>query len=245
MSLCFTHADYRRLLSSLLEAGYVPAAFEDAAHLLESRERFVLLRHDIDFDLAPALAMARIEAAMDVFSTWFVLLRTEHYNVFSAQNCRIIEEILGLGHRLGLHFDCAAYPDAALDELNVGCGREARLLEDWFGVEIAVVSIHRPPPFVIGSDQGLTEPRLHTYMQRFTREIDYLADSRGRWRYGEPLDSVAFVARNPLHLLVHPIWWREEAVAPLQTVYDFIDRRSRSLELSVAANSTVYRTRDL
>lgn len=242
MGLGFTHTGYRNLLSRLLAAGYRPAAFADAERLLAEGVRFVLLRHDIDFDLAPALAMARIEAEMGIFSTWFVLVRTEHYNLFSAESSRIVGEILGMGHRLGLHFDCAAYPGATLAEMNASCDKEARVLEDWFGVEMPVVSIHRPPVFVIGNAESLTAPRLHTYLPLFTRCIHYLADSRGLWRYGQPLDSPAFLAGKPLHLLIHPIWWRDEETAPAQTLNDFIARRSREIESSVAANSTVYQT---
>lgn len=244
MALCFTHANYRFLLSRLLNAGYTPAAFENGESLLEKGERFVLLRHDIDFDLAPALTMARIEAEMGIFSTWFVLVRTEHYNVFSADGSRVVAAILGMGHCLGLHFDCAAYPGASLQELNLACSKEAALLEKWFGVNVSTVSIHRPPAFVIGGDQALTTPRLHTYMPIFTQDICYRADSRGLWRYGEPLDSPAFAQGKPLHLLIHPIWWREVGTAPVQTLYDFIERRRQNLEASVAANSTVYRARE-
>ena len=241
MGLPFTHSGYRFLLSRLLEDGYVAAAFEDAERLLDRGERFLLLRHDIDFDLAPALAMAHIEAEMGLFSTWFFLLRTEHYNLFSAESSRAIEEILGLGHRLGLHFDCVAYPGAGLDKLNAHCAAEATLLERWFGADVTTVSIHRPPAFVIGSDQALTAPRLHTYMPLFMQQMTYLADSRGLWRYGEPLDSPAFAQRQPLHLLVHPIWWRDVETTPVQTLADFIQRRGCAIEASVAANSSVYR----
>lgn len=240
MGLGFTHAGYRNLLSRLLAAGYTPAAFEDAEQLLAEGAAFVLLRHDIDFELTPAPAMARMEAEMDLFSTWFVLVRTEHYNLFSAEGSRIVAEILGMGHRLGLHFDCAAYPGATEPELNAACAKEAGLLEDWFGVDVSVVSIHRPSPAVVGSGIGLTAPRLHTYMPIFSGPIHYRADSRGLWRYGEPLESPAFLAGKPLHLLVHPIWWRAEETTPDQTLHDFIDRRHRRLEASVAANSTVY-----
>ena len=243
MGLGFTHTGYRNLLSRLLAAGYRPAAFADAERLLADGTRFVLLRHDIDFDLSSALAMARIEAEMALFSTWFVLVRTEHYNLFSAEGSRIVAEILGMGHRLGLHFDCAAYPSTGLAEMNAGCDKEARVLEDWFGVEMPVVSIHRPPAFVIGNAESLTAPRLHTYLPLFTRRIHYLADSRGLWRYGEPLDSAAFLAGQPLHLLIHPIWWRESETPPAQTLNDFIDRRNCQLEASVAANSSVYQPR--
>jgi hypothetical protein len=77
-------------------------------------------------------------------------------------------------------------------------------------------------------------------MPLFSGPIHYRADSRGLWRYGEPLESPAFLAGRPLHLLVHPIWWREEETAPAQTLNDFIDRRHRQLQASVAANSVVY-----
>lgn len=240
MGLGFTHASYRILLSKLLDAGYVPAAFEDADRLLKDGVRFALLRHDIDFDLAPALAMARIEAEMGIFSTWFVLVRTEHYNPFSVDGSRIVSEILGMGHRLGLHFDCAAYPGATVGELNRACAKEAGLLEEWFGTDVPIVSIHRPSPSIVGSNNELTAPRLHTYMPLFSGPIHYRADSRGLWRYGEPLDSPAFLAGQPLHLLVHPIWWRENETTPAQALDDFIDRRRQEIELSVAANSTVY-----
>jgi len=242
MGLGFTHTSYRHLLSRLLEAGYSPAAFEDGERLLENGVRFVLLRHDIDFDLATALAMARTEAKMGVFSTWFVFVRTEHYNLFSVDGTAVVKEILGLGHRIGLHFDCAAYPNTDIEELNAACGKEARLMEDWFAIDVPIVSIHRPPAFVVGSDAALTAPRLHTYMPLFSGPIHYLADSRGLWCYGEPLDSPAFLDGRPLHLLVHPIWWRDEETTPAQTLADFIMRRNRCIESSVAANSSVYRT---
>lgn len=236
----FTHIEYRSLLSRLLEAEYRFAAFEESERLLDEGICFLLLRHDIDFDLSAALPMARLEAEMGVASTWFPFLRTEHYNPFSTEGSQSITEILSLGHRLGLHFDCALYPNASLAELNRACQREARMLEEWFGQEIGVVSFHRPTTSLIGNGAELTAPRLHTYQSLFVERITYLADSRGVWRYGQPLASQAFLARKPLHLLVHPIWWRDEETTPVQTLSDFIDRRSDQLEASVAANSTVY-----
>ncbi len=241
MGLIFTHASYQTLLSRLLDAGYTSASFEESDQLLAKGDPFVLLRHDIDFSLTSALEMAHIEAEMGLFSTWFVLVRTEHYNPFSADGSRAIEEILGMGHRLGLHFDCAAYPNATMAEMNAGCNREACMLEDWFAVDVPIVSIHRPAPWVVGSDHALTAPRWHTYMPRFSNHIHYLADSRGTWRYGEPLDSPAFHAGRPLHLLVHPIWWRATETTPSQTLTGFVEQRSREIERSMAENSTVYR----
>lgn len=241
MALPFTHDGYRFLLSELQKAGYTAADFAQGERLLNRNRPFVLLRHDIDFDLAPALELARIEAEARLFATYFVLLRTQHYNLFALENSRIVEEILALGHRLGLHFDAALYPECEPEALAACSNREADLLERWFGVAVDVVSFHRPGPAFVGGGPALTAPRLHTYLPLFTQQIHYLADSRGLWRYGEPLDSPAFLARQPLHLLTHPIWWRPVERAPLDTLHDFLDRRGEQLAASVAANSTVYR----
>lgn len=242
-ALRFTYSDYAALLARLQEAGYVSAAFEDAESLLAAGGPFVLLRHDIDFDLGAALEMARIEAEAGIFSTWFPFLRTECYNIFSAVGSKCISEMLAMGHRLGLHFDCTLYPGASAEALSRACDREARMLEEWFGIKVEVVSFHRPLPVLVGASQALTAPRLHTYQPLFIHYIHYLADSRGLWRFGEPLDSRAFAERAPLHLLVHPIWWRDHVMPAARTLHDFIDRRSLQLEAAVAANSTVYTAR--
>lgn len=242
--LRFTYSDYELLLSELGAAGYRFAGFDAAETLLAQGNPFVLLRHDIDFDLGAALEMARLEARAGIASTWFPLLRTESYNPFSADGSRTIAEMLEMGHRLGLHFDCSLYPGATTKALNRACDREARLLEEWFDVKIDVISFHRPLPALVGSSHALTAPRLHTYQPLFIERIHYLADSRGRWRYGEPLESRAFQRREPLHLLVHPIWWREQETEPARTLHDFINRRNLQLEIAVAANSNVYSVRE-
>ena len=44
----------------------------------------------------------------------------------------------------------------------------------------------------------------------------YISDSTGRWRYGHPIESVAFNARKPIQLLTHPIWWVQEGETPTE-----------------------------
>lgn len=238
----FTYTDYGHLLTALDEAGYLFARFPQAERLLAQDRPFVLLRHDVDFDLAAAARMAHVEAKMGVVSTYFFMVRTEFYNLFSQAGTEHVRAILDDGHDIGLHFDCAAYPPGMeTSELAQASALECGLLESWFGRHVETISIHRPQPHVLTGDPALTAPRPHTYMDLYTKRLHYVADSRGGWHYGTPLAQPAFAQRRPMQILVHPIWWGEEATPPLQTLHNFEEQRRREIARQMAANSTVYR----
>lgn len=238
----FTYQGYWEMLCRMSASGYSFASFAEAAQLYKAGRRFVLMRHDVDLDLGKALAMARLENSRGIAATYFFLLRTEHYNALSAEGSRLIAEILDLGHHLGLHFDCAAYPaDYGVEELASSCRREAGLLQSWFGRSVEVVSYHRPGALVLSGDAALSAPLPHTYMPLFTRDIHYCSDSRGQWRDGDPTQGAAFKQGRPLQILAHPIWWNEEPVTSYESLVRFTARRRDALERSVAANCVVYR----
>lgn len=75
----FTYAAYRKLLSLLRERGYAFRGY----HNYRDAPRCVILRHDVDTSLDQAVKLAELEAEEGVRSTWFVLLRTDFYNVAS------------------------------------------------------------------------------------------------------------------------------------------------------------------
>jgi UDP-GlcNAc3NAcA epimerase len=238
-----THEAYRGMLAELTTAGYRFLGFPEAEATLAEGSPFALLRHDVDIDLEPALHLAEIEAAAGVRATYFFLVRTETYNVFSAAGSETVLRILGLGHRLGLHFDCAAYPEnSSVDDLATACRRESAILEEWFGQPVSVVSYHRPSRLVLTGDAALSAPRPHTYQRLFTGPIHYLSDSRGIWSRGGPIESEAFRQRRPLHILVHPIWWNDRPVSPFEVLERYSDRRRDRLKTELARNCSVYRT---
>ena len=153
-----------------------------------------------------------------------------------------MKAILGHGHALGLHFDCASYPSVTTEqELAVACNREVAMLENWFDTEVEVVSYHRPSDAALSSGPGATAPRPHTYMPVYTKQITYRSDSRGTWSHGHPQESEAWHERLPLHILVHPIWWRAEPNDPYDTLRNFADRLHASQEHEIARNCKVYR----
>ena len=102
-----------------------------------------MLRHDLDMSIEAALQVARVEHAIGMKATYFVLLRTEFYNPFSEIARETLFEIMNLGHRIGLHFDASLYQDGGGDFENVvdwECETLSRLLRR----EVDIVSFHRP-----------------------------------------------------------------------------------------------------
>ena len=88
-SMQFTYDAYENLLLQFKEAGYSFIFFKEEHD--DSKE--VILRHDIDNSLEDALKFAEIEARSGAKSTYFVLLGTEFYNVFTKESKNILKKI--------------------------------------------------------------------------------------------------------------------------------------------------------
>lgn len=227
---------YGRLIDALIARGYRIVA----ADRIEPASRHLVLRHDVDFDLAAAVAMAEMEAGQGHRTHYFVLVRTEFYNPFSRSGTDAIRRLHELGHDVGLHFD-AAYWGSADTDLTGPIARECDLLADILGAPVTAFSFHRPRPGLL--DREISVPgRLNMYAVRFFRDIGYCSDSRGAWNHGHPLDHPAVAAGRALQLLTHPIWWTSDAGATAQDKLErFLDRRRRLLDREAAANCDVYR----
>ena len=97
----FTYQAYRDMLNLLREQQYAFRQYHNYADC----PRCVILRHDIDNSLEQAVNLAQVEAEAGVASTYFVLLRTDFYNIASSAGLRAVRRIQSLGHEIGLHFD--------------------------------------------------------------------------------------------------------------------------------------------
>lgn len=199
----FTLHSYEALLDLAQMNGYAFLSFDDPQRF---NDRAVcLLRHDIDVDLGAAVQLAEIEAKAGIKATYFLMLRSPVYNLFSRSNHRFVERLLVLGHYLGLHYDEGFQPagDQPLGDLIYF---EADILGRTFGVQVKSVSFHQPSPAFL--ERNLDLPGLiNTYNREDLRGFTYLSDSNKSWVKGSPLSF--FAHREPLkiHLLIHPIWW--------------------------------------
>ena len=85
----FTLEGYEALIAAMLARGYVLRSFADA----QPDERHLILRHDVDQSLEASVRLARCEAAAGWAAAYFVLLRSEMYNLFRPAAARALAEL--------------------------------------------------------------------------------------------------------------------------------------------------------
>ena len=230
----FTMAGYCALLATLRDRGHAFRGFDDA----EPGSAHVVLRHDVDMALGPAVEMAAAEQGMGASATYFVLLRSELYNPFAPESVQAMTAIRALGHEIGLHLDaslCGEEPEA----LDRAAGRECAMLEQMAGHPVRMISFHRPAKSLLGHAADLAG-RRHAYQPRFFSAMGYCSDSRGAWHHGAPLDHPAIAAGTALQLLTHPIWWARPDVEPQARLHAFLERRHARLDRALAENCDIH-----
>jgi hypothetical protein len=198
----FSLEGYRELLLAFKRAGYSFCGFNKIERYLVEGQQFIVLRHDLDIGLHPALEIARIEHEQGVQATYFVTLHSPFYNALSHSSAEIMLQLHQWGHQIALHADLTAYAgdcDKALLEVGI-------LAQFYPFINTQLASLHSP----INLEQmpiASFEQLQNVYGHVFSKDITYISDSTGRWRYGHPLESEAFLLRKPIQLLTHPIWW--------------------------------------
>lgn len=190
--------DYAGFLKNFLEAGY---KFSSFGEIRNYEKNHAVMRHDIDFDCELAYKMAQIENELSIKAIYFFLVSSESYNVASPKNRAFIEKIKNLGHEVSIHFDPLVY-----ENFEEGFECEKMFFEKLFGVDVNIISIHRPNQFFLEYDSPIGGVE-HTYQSKYFADLKYFADSTGVWRFGHPCNSDEFAERKNLHVLIHPLWW--------------------------------------
>lgn len=214
----FTYDAYRDLLQSLNQHGYVVSSY----HNWMETSRCAILRHDIDNDIEKALELAKVEKELGVTSTYFVLVSSDFYNVFSSKSEKLLKEILACGHDIGLHFDEVRYPEIKTPEdAKERIAEESKLLSLAIGQKVDTVSMHRPSKMMLEADLEIPGI-INSYSQAFFKGFKYLSDSRRRWR--EPVeDIVTSEAYERLHILTHAIWYNDDEIDIHDSIYRFVN----------------------
>ncbi len=236
-SIEFSPRGYAQLISALRAREYEPRNFTTA----DPEKKHLIIRHDVDFSLGAAAAMAEQERELGVSAIYFILLRTEFYNPLSQDGLLALQRIAECGHEIGLHFDAALYP-AQRAEVEAAIAHECALLEAVIGGAVSTISFHRPAADRIGDANSLAG-RLNAYGPRFVKDMGYCSDSRGGWHHGEPLDHPAVREGRALQLLIHPFWWQHPAMSPAERLQLFLKQRGEFLDQELARNCTVHRPR--
>jgi hypothetical protein len=201
MTCGFDLGHYGELLEAARSGGYRFGFFN-----LPPESGTVILRHDVDLSLDAALAMAQLEAEAGAAATYFLMTRSEFYNLGSPSGEDAIEHLRRLGHRVGLH---AVWPHVDRDER--------------FD---PVLAWHNPDP------EYMREPvdGFVNVMEPPWADV-YRSDSNQHWRQGCPHEELAAGSFERLQLLTHPEIWAYPGASMRETMTAMLDaERERRLE---------------
>lgn len=213
----FTFDAYKTLIKTSLEKGYNISSYSN----VDNHERTIILRHDIDFSPQKALEIAEIEHEIGVKSTYFVLLSTEFYNVFSKKTTEIFTGIIDMGHQIGLHFDEQKYNVKSIDQLKEIVSLEAQILEKALDTSIGVVSMHRPSKIILDSNIEF-EGLINSYSEKYFKDMKYVSDSRMYWRE-DVMNIISCRTHDKIHILTHPFWYAHKPEDTRKKLLHFIN----------------------
>ena len=178
----------------------------------EHKDNIILMRHDVDFSVEYALELSKVEKVEGVTSTFFFMMSSNTYNFLSKKHIEEIIEIREMGHKISLHFDPTCYRD-----MESGFEIERNAFVEMLKVELDIVSIHIPGVFLEDNNRDLCGC-AQTYQDKFFKKMKYISDSRGRDIFPPIEEFFKQELKTPLHLLIHPVWWRYETASQTATL---------------------------
>jgi hypothetical protein len=193
----------------------------------------LLLRHDVDFSLDFARELAVVESDMGIYSTYFFMLTSNMYNLLSYEHQSLVKEIAKMGHKVSVHFDPTVHDQLEKFE------NEKKLFESIFEVEVDIVSIHRPGPFLENNNVSLCGTP-QTYNDAYFTQMKYLSDSGGRDVMPQLAEFLKGTRSQGLHLLIHPLWWVGEGNNATQTLNYWLQKNVDFLKSQVRLNCKTY-----
>jgi hypothetical protein len=196
---------YTQLLTRARDAGYQFASFLAAP---EGTTRLLYLRHDVDYSLSIAVRLAEVNASLGVRGTFFVVLRSDIYNLFSHASLAAVTRIRDLGQWVALHFAFPPELHVTDDQLGAMVVRDYEILSRNIEGVQPVFSWHNPTPDVLQRGLAMATPGLvNAYGPRLFKDIRYCSDSVMR-RSPDELERVVTEEAPPfLQMLLHPLFW--------------------------------------
>lgn len=214
----FTYQAYEDMVKLLKENNYAVCSY----HNHRNYDKAVILRHDVDMDLNKAVQLAHLENRLGVTSTYFVLISSDFYNLFSSKSLLYLQEIVSLNHEIGLHFDEEKYDKSTTNVVD-NTLREIELIKVGSGIEIKSVSMHRPSKQTLEANYLIKDGEIvNSYSEEFFKRFKYISDSRRCWR-----EDILGIIKNQkfekIQILTHPIWYNNRELTAKEILSTFIN----------------------
>lgn len=208
----FSFEDYREILRIVKGIG-LQASYKEALE----RDRFIIMRHDVEYSVERAYELAKVETSMDFVSTYFFQWTNNSYNILSRKNMDMVKDIHERGHQIGLHYALNGMTD--MEQIKKQIVKEVRILSEMFGFAVDIFSIHRPSKDVLRENIKLPgilnayQDDFFTFAENVTEEtpvaVKYMSDANHIWRYGYP-DEKNILSHDKVQILTHPFAWTKK-----------------------------------
>lgn len=204
--MSYSLAAYRDILAATQARGSRFASFTEVADG-GSGSRLIYLRHDVDFSLQMAVELAEVNAALGVSGTFFLLLRSQVYNLLSYDALPYLHRLTELGQRIGFHMALpGGVPDSAAMLAGLVRSDFDLVARHVPGIE-PVFAWHNTTPALLELGLDLVVPGLvSAYSRRLFRDIPYHSDTGMRYSIDE-WKVIAATAAPAIQLLFHPELW--------------------------------------
>ena len=192
----------------------------------ELPERYVALRHDVDFAPEYSLELAELEHEAGVASTFFVLVDGGFYNPLERAVVEQVRRIHALGHEVGLHF---AVSSAVDEDLSREVAFRLRVLSEIVGAPVRSFSQHDPANagFAQVALPADSEPCVDAYQAIREHGLLYVSESALTWRE-HTFESALRAGRN-LCLLAHAHSWLHPESDYVALIRDLQSGQAKSL----------------
>lgn len=197
-----SYENYRQILNAIKATGKLSDFYN-----YRQQAEWIIIRHDIEFDIEKALVMAEIEHDLGVRATYLVQIGSKAYNAFSDDNIWRLNRIIELGHDVGLH-----YRQQGIERESRNISNQLDVLQKMIPEASRIVACHRPQkgtPFHEYSgdfENCYSEPLFFLTDEPYRAKTRYITDSKWKWNNGEPIYET-FKKLPRIQFLVHPFQW--------------------------------------
>lgn len=225
----FSYNYFKKILQAV-KSNFELYLFSGAPKIINAIGRpKIILRHDVDIDLAKALKMAEIEEKFGVRATYMVMVNSPLYDMKDKLSQSILFRLISMGHEIGLHFNFDRNEkgdNPLISSLESEIYAALRQLENIIRLPVQSISFHRPSPDLL---QGplIMFKRVNAYSKELMKW--YLSDSKRVWREGEPLPKLLNPKGYLLQLLMHPIWWGNEKISAEDILQSYFENKTLRL----------------
>ena len=223
----FSFDDYREIVRAIKATGRY-ATYEEAL----DKDSFIIMRHDVEYSVERAHALAKVEESMDFRSTFFFQWTNNSYNILSRKNRDILSDMHERGQHIGLHFALNGMTDMRVIRERIK--QEIDMLSNMLGFEINSFFFFRPSPDVLAENIKISgiinayQDDFFTFDPKATPEseldVKYLSDANHVWRYGYP-DEETINKYDKVQILTHPFAWTKKGYDNLENYKTLVNEK--------------------